>query len=276
MKEFKRSAQFFEAFEPVKYKMPVGLSDDEMIRHVWDIENVRNLMNLRSYYHANDMRAEEMADLWVAKEENKQCASYGTNWGYYFGYDEVKKWYVDEHAAKRAQQLEWACKNNPELENKPENLGYGCMQMLPYSTSLIRIADDGKTAKGFWYVIGQQTNYEEAGTARSMWMNGRVACDFVKEGSDDDVCGGWKICHYFDCNDQTYRAGEAYSFPTYPEPGEDPMEIEFGEPTIKMITHNGAFNYADDYPPMPEPYATMTPELSYGPAGHPKFQGGKK
>ena len=270
MNTFKYDPQWQQSFAEVKYSMP-QLDDDAMIRHVWDIENVRRLINLRSYYNANDRRAEELADLWVAEPEHKATASYGTNWGYYVGLDEIERWYVKEHAAKRQAQLDAACKNNPGLENKPENLGYGCMQMLPMSTSLVRIADDGQTAKGFWYVIGQKTDYQPDGTAKSLWMNGRVACDFVKEGDQ------WKIWHFFDANDQSYAAGESFSLPTYCAPGEDPMELEFGEnPTISMITHNSSYNYADDYPPMPEPYATMTPALSYGPEGHPKYEGGAK
>ncbi len=269
MNTFERDPQWQKSFTEVKYTMP-QLDDDAMIRHVWDIENVRQLMNLRSYYNANDARERELEEIWVSKPEHKATASYGTNWGYYLGMDEIRRWYVTEHAAKRQAQLDAACKNIPGLENKPENLGFGCMQMLPMSTSLVRIADDGETAEGFWYVIGQKTEYQPDGTAASLWMNGRVAADFIKED------GQWKLWHYIDCNDQSYPAGTAYSAPTYATPGEDPMEIEFGNPTIKMITHDGAYNYADDYPAMPEPYATMTPELSYGPWGHPKYEGGAK
>lgn len=275
MKTFKRQPQFLESFEPVKYKMP-QLSDDEMIRHVWDIENIRNLMNLRSYLHANDMREQELSDLWVSKEENKKTASYGANWGYYLGMDEIRRWYVTEHKEKRQRQLQWACKSVPGLENKPENLGLGCMQMMPASTSLVRIADDGKTAKGLWYVCGQMTDYQPDGSVRALWINGRMACDFIKEGADEDAFGGWKLWHFIDSNDQSYEVGKAYSMPTYPEPGMDPLEAEFGNPTIPMITHDTAFNYADNYPFMPEPYKTMTPELSYGPEGHPKYKGGQR
>ena len=64
MNTFKYDPQWQQSFAEVKYSMP-QLDDDAMIRHVWDIENVRRLINLRSYYNANDRRAEELADLWV-------------------------------------------------------------------------------------------------------------------------------------------------------------------------------------------------------------------
>lgn len=270
MNEFSRDPQYFSIANPVEYKMPVNMSDEEYINHVWDIEQVRDVMSLRSFLNANDMHAEELSDLWVSKPENKATASLASNWGYYVGMAEIERFYVKEFKEKRQKQLDAACKNIPGLENKPENLGTGCMSMHPMSTALIRIADDGRSAKGIWYCIGQETEYQEDGTARSMWINSKIAADFAKED------GVWKLWHYVEANDQNYRAGEAYSANTYQAPGEDALEVAFGKPTIKMITHDGAYNYSDDYPPMPEPYATMTPKLSYGPEGHPKYAGGVK
>ena len=51
------------------------------------------------------------------------------------------------------------------------------------------------------------------------------------------------------------------------------MAVEFGTPTIPMNVHDNTYNWADNYPPMPEPYDTLTPELSYGPEGHPMLKG---
>lgn len=269
-KDIKKAPQFFALNNPVKYKMPVHLNDDEMIRHVWDIEQVRELMNIRSYFIANEMRLQELEQLWVQEPEHKMSASFGANWGFFVGMDAIKSFYVDAHNAKRQKQLDAYCEKHPGFENKPENKGAGCINMHPMSTSIVRIAGDGKTAKGIWYCIGQDTEYNEDGGAAALWMNDKVCADFVREG------GGWKLWHLVISNDMNYGAGKAYDAPTYMEPGTDPAEIAFGKPTIPMLAHDSTYNWSDNWPPMPEPYETLMPQNSYGPEGHPKYQGGEK
>ena len=77
---------------------------DERIRRVWDIELVKELMNTRVYYIADDRRADELNDLWVQEPENRATASYGSNWGYYTGMDNIRSWYVDAHNADLKKQ----------------------------------------------------------------------------------------------------------------------------------------------------------------------------
>ena len=48
------------------------------------------------------------------------------------------------------------------------------------------------------------------------------------------------------------------------------MAVEFGTPTIPMVTHDATFNWWDNYPPMPRPYETFADEISYGPEGYHK------
>lgn len=50
-------------------------------------------------------------------------------------------------------------------------------------------------------------------------------------------------------------------------------EIDFGEPTIPMLAHNPSYSWCDNYPPLNDPYETFTDEISYGPEGHPNYQG---
>ena len=74
--------------------------------------------------------------------------------------------------------------------------------------------------------------------------------------------------------DLTCEAGEDYSIqPVYPDPGTDPVEKEFGTPTIAMLTHDNTYNWWDKYPAPPEPYYTFTDDISYGPEGHPDYKG---
>ena len=98
-----------------------------------------------------------------------------------------------------------------------------------------------------------------------MWNTGKVAIDFVKEGD------AWKIWHIVEANDATCEAGDTYGdHPVYIDYATDPVAVEFGTPTIPMITHDATFNWWDNYPAPPEDYETWSDELSYGPEGYPE------
>lgn len=262
----KLAPAWFEHNIPKRFPLP-RLSDEDMIQMVTDIEEVRDLMSLRSYYLAADLRQKELDELWVSNSVNAAKASYGTNYGYYYGKNEIARWYVAEHAEKRAAQAKaYAEKNNLSAFEVPA--ATGAMYHLPMSTSIVRIAKDGKSAKGIWYVIGEQTNITESGDAQGLWMYGKLCADFLKED------GKFKLFHLVIAYDQSYPAGTQYDAPSHIPESEDPMAIEFGNPTIKMNVHDSAYNWADNYPPMPEPYDTLTLEDSYGPEGHPMLKGG--
>lgn len=241
----------------------------ERMERVWDIEEIKDLMARRGFYVGNDMRREELEHLWVRQPEHQNTASFGGNWGYYVGMDAIEGYYVRRHAEKRQAQLAAYVAKHPEVENCNANLGIGCMPWFPVSTPMVLLSDDGKTAKGMWYVIGQESVSEGEAEADCMWFTGRVAADFVKED------GVWKIWHIVDSNDLCLEVGrDAEELPSKPIPGTWRAENEFkaGEPTIAMLTHNSALNWSDNYPFLPEPYATFTDEVSYGPEGHPEYE----
>ena len=229
---------------------------DERIRRVWDIELVKELMNTRVYYIAGDKRAEELADLWVQESENQATASYGSNWGYYTGMDNIRAWYVDAHNADLEKQAAENCKA----------VNQGNMYARPVTTGLVELAEDGKTAKGLWYILGQVTKALPDSTADARWILGKLAADFVKEGDS------WRIWHIVDSVDVDCEAGKAYDvypvFVDWSEAGGNPVRKEFGTPTIEKLTHDVTFNWWDNYPPMPPKYETFTDDISYGPEGH--------
>lgn len=237
-------------------------TDDELIRRVWDVEEIKKVVNKRVYYQTNEWREQELNDLWVSEDANKATASFGKNTGYYVGMDEIKKYYVDHHIEDRKAQLAAISAANPEIANTEENLHIGCLVSHPVSTGLVELAGDGKTAKGIWYSIGQETTANPDGTGTALWEPGKVAYDFIKEGDE------WKIWHLVEANDLYSEAGENYSEQeVYHNYETNPIDIEFGEPTIKVITHNTDFNWWDNYPAMPEPYDTWSDDISYGPEG---------
>ena len=142
----KKAPAWFEHNVAKHYPLP-RLSDADMIQMVTDIEEVRDLMSLRSYYQAADLRQKELDELWVSQPLHAAKASYGSNYGYYYGKSEVQRWYVDEFMAKRKAQLKTYC----EKQGIPEDeklLGAGSMYMCPMSTSIVRIAKDGQSARG--------------------------------------------------------------------------------------------------------------------------------
>lgn len=238
-------------------------TDDEMAIRIWDKENIRDLMARRAFYLANEERRKELDTLWVNKPENRRSASFGRNWGYYIGMDEIIYYYVVKHDKDRYKALEDYCKANQSLAYVKENLGYGCMNIHPVSTPRIVIAGDGKTARGIWYSIGQETIGRPDGTAEAMWFGEVICGDFIKED------GSWKIWHLYIGNDFFVEAGTSYAEQeVYLPPEDDWASIEFGTPTMPMPVHDKTLNWADNYPLIPQPYQTFTDENSYGPKGH--------
>ena len=219
--------------------------DDTLIRRVTAIEEIKKTAHRRVYYMINEWRDEELKDLWVSEPAHMKTASFGRNTGFYTGMDNIRSYYVDKHAADLGD-------------------GKGTMNAFPLSTGLVELAEDGMSARGLWYCIGQTTAPNADGTACALWITGKVAIDFIKEG---DV---FKIWHIVESNDVSCEAGTDYSAqPVYIDYAKDPVALEFGRPTIPMITHDVTFNWWDNYPAMPEPYETWSDENSYGPEGYP-------
>lgn len=218
---------------------------EETMLRVWDVEEIKKLMGKRVYYIANEWRAKELEDLWVRDPELQKTASFGRNTGYYVGMDAIRAYYVEKHAAEMG-----------------EGLGY--LSNHPASTGLVREAEDGKTAKGMWYSIAQETRPNGDGTALALWMPEKIGVDFVKEAD-----GQWRIWHIMIANDLVCEAGtDNEKDPVYVDYGTDPVAVEFGTPTIQKLVHDQTFNWWDNYPPMPVPYETWSDDISYGPEGY--------
>ena len=78
-------------------------------------------------------------------------------------------------------------------------------------------------------------------------MPEKIAVDFVKEKD------GWKIWHIVVSTDLVSEAGEDYSEQeVYHNYETNPVDVEFGTPTIAKLIHNTDFNWWDNYPPMPD------------------------
>ncbi|MCD7845983.1 MAG: nuclear transport factor 2 family protein [Oscillospiraceae bacterium] len=252
----------------MKLKKPV-YTEAETMERVWQTEEIKKLVNRRMYYIANDWRRRELDDFWVTEPAHRRTASLGANWGWYVGMESIEKHYVLDYEEKRQAHLAAIRAARPEIEDRAENLGIGCMHIHPPTTPYLRLAYDGHTARGLWYIIGQDTVSRPDGTAEARWVLEKLAIDLVREKA------GWRIWHLMTAYDLSAEAGTDYGQqPVYPAPDSDPCQRDFGTPDIPFLTHDNLFNWWDNYPAMPEPYFTFTEDMSYGPEGHPRYEEG--
>ena len=158
-----------------------------------DEQAVENVMSRHVLYHCYGEHREEMEELWVQEPANQATATFGRNQGYEVGYDYIWQSYVVEHDASWLQSAsEWCLENGVDISGMTDEEiidtygGVGQLLLHVTTTAIIEIADDGLTAKGYWYTPGmlKQTDFDNAD---SMWEN--YGCDFIKEN------GEWKIWH---------------------------------------------------------------------------------
>ena len=228
-------------------------TDEELILRVWDVEQIKKLCAKRCYYLANDWRQKELDELWVRGEDAKKTASFGRNWGYYVGMAAIHDYYVNQH--------------DQAIDALPgKGHGDGCLFHHPASTGLVYEAYDGKTARGLWYCISQETLPVSDTEADARWYLEKLAIDFLKED------GQWKIWHVVVATDLQSEAGADYMQQPVDLPdSENPAYAEFGTPNLPMRTHNERYNWLDNYPAPPVPYAAFNEDNSYGPEGHPDY-----
>lgn len=212
-------------------------------QRAYDYEEIKKVMSKRAYLCSTNRRSEELDTLWT--KQRAVTASYGRNWGYYVGINNIRAYYVD---------------NNPFGTA-------GTTVCHPFTTHKIHIADDGKTAQVTWYSIGYETVQTNAG-AKCYWDNQRCGCDLVLEQD------GWKIWHYFAGTDFCVEPGYQYAqldVFTYTEV-EKLVQNEFGTPTVAMDAYNCDYNYFF-YPAITCEHASFADTISNGPDGNPMFTG---
>ncbi len=257
--------------DPDKYYEPWEFNDDEMIRRVMDKEELKNIIGRRAFYAANDQRDRELAELWVTGRDAGQTACLGANWGYYIGMDAIRRHYVNDYVQQQYDDLAAIAAKNTNIQVNNLNLGWGCTHFTTATTPLLRIAGDGKTARGLWYCVGQDTRAKADGSAEAWWIYQTMGVDFLHEN------GQWKIWHLVECLDYVCQAGVSFQAGSVDGIPEEQIFVDrFGTPTISMTVHNPRYNWGDNFPSMPMPYFTFNSENSYGPEGNPYFKRVKK
>ena len=234
-------------------------TDEEMLVRLWDKEEVIKTINRHSYYMSNEMREEELAELWVQKPENQASASLGVNTGYYTGMDEIRKFYVDYRKSQREEVFKAYQEKDPSLT--AADLGKGSARMNTATTPLAYISEDGKTAQYQGYRAGFQCMGKPNGEADCYMDLGLIHCDLIKED------GVWKIWHLELERDHTVTVAENYAKQVADPAWPDPLSADFGDPTVKQSVYDPFFGWEYMFQDMPRPYETMTDERSYGPKG---------
>ena len=249
----------------MRYK--VEYTDEQLAVRLMDMEIVKDLLARRAYLLDGNQKEQELEQLWVRTPENMATASYGENWGYIVGMDSLKRNYAGKQQELEKARLQAYCDADPSIECKPENYGLGFGAVHTVNTGHVVIAYDGVTARGLFYDVYERTVGKPDGTCETIVACGPVACDFIKED------GVWKIWHLFQGADHVFTVGQDYASVPIPRPDEtNPVAMEFGTPDVAMKTYDPDYGWADNYPPMPDPYYTFTPAESYGPEGHPDYQ----
>ncbi len=246
------------------YEKSRDFTPEEMMSRTMAVEECRQITAKLAFFRTREERGREMDELWVRKPENRLTASYGTNWGFYVGYDAIREYYVEKHEKDRIHQAECYA-----AAGETSELRKGLSSFRVINTPCIYIARDGKTAQSLWYSCGTELIGKPGDDAEGWWLYLRTAVDYMLED------GEWKIWHVYDCYDCTCPIGTDFSeYPTFPTAEQEwaRWEFESGNPTIKMITHENAYHTSDGWPRIPGAHDTYSIDNSCGADAHPGLQ----
>ena len=157
-----------------------------------DIQAVENLMSRHVLYHCYGEHRAEMEEIWVQEPANQATASFGQNQGCYVGYDAIWEAYVEGHDSNWLETAKsYAAQQGIDVSGMTDEEiletygGMGQLLLHVTTTAIIEVAEDGQTAKGYWYSPGMIA--ESGQSANSIWE--AYGADFIKEN------GEWKLWH---------------------------------------------------------------------------------
>lgn len=130
------------------------------------INEIMNLVGRYAVVHTPSSMARSI-DLFALEQPDVSVEI--AMWGVFIGPDQVRKMYggMSEGTARP-----------------------GAMFEHQFTTPMIQVAKDGKTAKGLWFSPGHETPPDENGNPVAKWCWGKYGADFIKED------GEWKIWHF--------------------------------------------------------------------------------
>ena len=235
---------------------------EEQVTRWEHLRAIENIMGKITYYGIYCWDQKIYEDFWCKKAENP-CLGFNNGW--YQGYEAIEGYY-DARMARMMARTEAVKAANPEefADKTPEEIfGVGSLDVSNMTTPIIELAEDMQTAKGLWYYMEGDTNYDETGIATyHHW--GWVGVDFVIED------GQWKIWHMVFAEDLDFRAGETWvearkEKPVLPEYAAL-AEIKLPEPNVPAEVYEKWHDRRRqvDFPGVPQPYTTFADTFSYG------------
>lgn len=230
-------------------------------------EDRRDVKNLAGKYVMSLLLKKEptiLQDLWSQRDD----ISLGVNSGYYAGREAMEAYYasIDAATKAKAQVLKEVFPEDLGEYSDEKLYGRGPMEIRSLDNAIIEIADDGATAKGYFYCFGLVTDVSDRG-AVSNWVLGSICFDFIREGDT------WKIWHVLYLTDIDTPAGKKWGdteaawaqFP--PNPLFAGLKgLELAKPNKPMVlreAYSGSRPFTRQ-PKVPEPYDTFANTFSYG------------
>lgn len=239
--------------------------EKETIRLVERWEHYSEIVNLVGSFALYRLWAadEECFEKLWCNEENEPCL--GFNHGYYKGTNAIKNLIKASrtHDLIKAECVKQAYPNLFQDKEPSDMLGVGKLWVDNYTTPLVHIAEDNKTAQGIWYVMGMHTDYASSGPeTRHNW--GWAAFDFIREES------GWRIWHAILSTEANYRAGAKIACPDEPLPTVPGLEkidqFTYPEPNVPCKVYESYYVKRPFvmFPALPHAYDTFANTTSYG------------
>jgi hypothetical protein len=201
------------------------------------INEIQNLMSKYEYLHTTN-RHKDVMEMYAKNAP-----------GVSISMKEMGCWEGRDAPQKAWGHLDMSVGDNP----------VGMLAIHPTTTSVIEVAQDGKTAKGVWIGTGLVASVDkESGKSNCMWEWDRYGVDFIKEA------GKWKFWHFhvytiFNCGwddkwaDQFNRGEMKMEFPDEFKPDAPPVDSHPYRPdTVFPLI-----------PALPEPYETFDRTFSY-------------
>lgn len=240
--------------------MAKNYSTEQLADRWEDVHEISNLVGRRSWFTLLIKDEKIFNEMW---SKNEPCL--GFNHGYYKGYDAVAAYFaaLRELYVKRASLAQKEFPDELGGRDAQELIGVGALHVNNVTTPLIELAEDGKTAKGLFYLMDSQVDYGASGR-ESVMSWGRLGIDFIKED------GQWKFWHMVYAEDINTEMGTNWAA-TQPEKGKHPVYGELADFKLPEPTHENPNHELwhekrplAPFPAMPLPYETFSETFSYG------------
>ncbi|MGC3982455.1 MAG: nuclear transport factor 2 family protein [Steroidobacteraceae bacterium] len=223
-----------------------------MVQREQDAREIQNLMSRRAHLQSINNN-QGWVDLYARKQPD---VSWYMNGRYRIGLEEIKTTFVPTDNSRAQRNLENMIKLYPDIENKPENYGVGEFREHALLSPLIEVAEDGKTAKGFWQSVGPQLAFANGQASGTLGFE-KYAVDFIKED------GQWRFWHMATYTESYLQLGKTLA-EQVPPPGT----------TKPAAAANAPINPYPEWSPwrvpaqvsLPVPYKTFAETFSYGPS----------